>query len=66
MKLHGNAPLGPKGRRRMVLLVTEQGLRLFEAKRRSESKKAEQLGVSMESTAVAQPLSQLKVPGPTQ
>jgi transposase InsO family protein len=31
MKLHGNAPLGPKGRRRMVLLVLEEGLALTEA-----------------------------------
>ena len=39
MKLHGNAPLGPKGRRRMVLLVTEEGLTLTEA--------AEAAGVSV-------------------
>ncbi len=39
MKLHGNAPLGPKGRRRMVLLVLEQGLTLTEA--------AEAAGVSV-------------------
>jgi transposase InsO family protein len=31
MKLHGNAPLGPKGRRRLVLLVLEEGLALTEA-----------------------------------
>lgn len=31
MKLHGNAPLGPKGRLRMVLLVLEEGLALTEA-----------------------------------
>jgi transposase InsO family protein len=31
MKLHANAPLGPKGRRRMVLLVLEHGLALTEA-----------------------------------
>jgi transposase InsO family protein len=31
MKLHGNAPLGPKGRRRMVLLVLDDGLSLTEA-----------------------------------
>jgi transposase InsO family protein len=39
MKLHANAPLGPKGRRRMVLLVTEEGLTLTEA--------AEAAGVSV-------------------
>jgi len=39
MKLHGNAPLGPKGRRRMVLLVIEEGLTLAEA--------AEAAGVSV-------------------
>ncbi len=39
MKLHGNAPLGPKGRRRMVLLVTQEGLTLTEA--------AEAAGVSV-------------------
>ena len=39
MKLHGNAPLGPKGRRRMVLLVLEQGLTLTQA--------AEAAGVSV-------------------
>lgn len=37
-----------------VGMVTEQGLRLWEAKRRSESRKAEQLGVSMEKTDVAE------------
>jgi len=31
MKIHANAPLGPKGRRRMVLLVLEEGLALTEA-----------------------------------
>jgi hypothetical protein len=31
-------------------MVTEQGLRLFEAKRRAESKKADALGVAMEKT----------------
>src|SRR3954462_6809590 len=39
MKLHANAPLGPKGRRRMVLLVLEEGLTLTEA--------AEAAGVSV-------------------
>ena len=39
MKLHANAPLGPKGRLRMVLLVTEEGLTLTEA--------AEAAGVSV-------------------
>jgi hypothetical protein len=38
-----------------VGMVTEQGLRLFEAKRRSEAKKAEALGVSMEKVDVAVP-----------
>ena len=31
MKIHANAPLGPKGRRRLVLLVLEEGLALTEA-----------------------------------
>jgi transposase InsO family protein len=31
MKLHGNAPLGPKGRRRMVLRILEEGIALAEA-----------------------------------
>jgi transposase InsO family protein len=31
MKLHANAPLGPKGRRRMVLRVLEEGVALTEA-----------------------------------
>jgi len=31
MKLHGNAPLGPKGRRRMVLRVLDEGVALTEA-----------------------------------
>ena len=31
MKLHANAPLGPKGRRRMVLRVLDEGLTLTEA-----------------------------------
>jgi transposase InsO family protein len=39
MKIHANAPLGPKGRRRMVLLVLEEGLTLAEA--------AEAAGVSV-------------------
>ncbi len=38
-----------------VGVVTDQGLRLFEAKRRSESKKAESQGVSMEKTELARP-----------
>jgi hypothetical protein len=38
-----------------VGMVTDQGLRLFEAKRRSEGKKAAELGVSMEKTDVALP-----------
>lgn len=33
--------------------VTEQGLRLFEAKRKAEAKKAEQIGVSLEKTDLA-------------
>jgi hypothetical protein len=33
-----------------VGMITEQGLRLFEAKRKAESKKAEALGVAMEKT----------------
>jgi len=36
-----------------VGVVTEQGLRLFEAKRKSEAKKAESYGVSMEKTDLA-------------
>ena len=39
MKLHANAPLGPKGRRRMVLRVLDEGLTLTEA--------AEAAGVSV-------------------
>jgi MoaA/NifB/PqqE/SkfB family radical SAM enzyme len=35
--------------------VTEQGIRLFEAKRRSESKKAAELGVAMERTELSLP-----------
>ena len=31
MKLHGNAPLGPKGRRRLALRVLEEGIALTEA-----------------------------------
>ncbi len=31
MKLHGNAPLGPKGRAIMVKRVLEEGLTLAEA-----------------------------------
>ena len=31
MKLHANAPLGPKGRKRMVLRVLEEGVALTEA-----------------------------------
>jgi transposase InsO family protein len=31
MKLHGNAPLGPKGRRRLALRVLEDGIALTEA-----------------------------------
>lgn len=31
MKLHGNAPLGPKGRAIMVKKVLEDGLTLMEA-----------------------------------
>jgi len=31
MKLHANAPLGPKGRERMVLRVLEQGWSVAEA-----------------------------------
>jgi MoaA/NifB/PqqE/SkfB family radical SAM enzyme len=38
-----------------VGMVTEQGLRLFEAKRRAEAQKAERLGVQMEKTDVALP-----------
>lgn len=38
-----------------VGLVTEQGLRLFEAKRRAESKKAAELGVAMETTELSLP-----------
>jgi MoaA/NifB/PqqE/SkfB family radical SAM enzyme len=38
-----------------VGLVTEQGLRLFEAKRKNEARKAETLGVSMERVDVALP-----------
>jgi len=35
--------------------ITEQGIRLFEAKRRSEAKKAETLGVAMENVDTAAP-----------
>ncbi len=35
--------------------ITEQGLRLFEAKRRSEAKKAEQVGVSLERLDIQVP-----------
>lgn len=35
--------------------VTDQGLRLFEAKRKAESKKAAELGVAMEKTELALP-----------
>jgi hypothetical protein len=35
--------------------ITEQGLRLFEAKRRSEAKKAEQVGVSLERLDIQMP-----------
>ncbi|WP_170319570.1 radical SAM protein [Polyangium spumosum] len=38
-----------------VGMVTEKGLRLFEAKRKSEAKKAESLGVSMERVDAAVP-----------
>jgi hypothetical protein len=40
-----------------VGMVTDQGLRLFEAKRRSEAKKAAELGVAQERTdpAIAGP-----------
>jgi hypothetical protein len=34
----------------MVGIVTKQGVRKFEAKRRAESRKAEALGVAMERT----------------
>lgn len=36
--------------------VTEQGTRLFEAKRRSEAKKAEQFGVALERTNLSLPI----------
>ena len=42
MKLHANAPLGPKGRTVMVRRVTEEGLTLAEA--------AEAAGVSARTT----------------
>ncbi|MFT3769670.1 MAG: radical SAM protein [Minicystis sp.] len=38
-----------------VGMVTEQGIRLFEAKRRSEAKKAAELGVAQEKTDLARP-----------
>lgn len=38
-----------------VGMVTEQGIRLFEAKRRSEARKAAELGVAQEKTDVARP-----------
>jgi MoaA/NifB/PqqE/SkfB family radical SAM enzyme len=38
-----------------VGMVTEQGIRLYAAKRKSESKKAAELGVSMEKTELALP-----------
>jgi hypothetical protein len=38
-----------------VGMVTEQGIRLFEAKRRSEAKKAAELGVAQEKTDLALP-----------
>src|SRR5262249_27537772 len=41
MRVAGAPPVG---------MVTEQGIRLFEAKRRAESRKAEALGVAMEKT----------------
>jgi hypothetical protein len=37
--------------------VTDQGIRLFEAKRRSEAKKAAELGVAQEKTDLALPPS---------
>jgi MoaA/NifB/PqqE/SkfB family radical SAM enzyme len=37
--------------------VTEQGVRLFEAKRKAESKKAAELGVAMEKTELASPVA---------
>jgi hypothetical protein len=33
--------------------VTEQGMRLFESKRRSESRKADEAGIAMEKTDLA-------------
>lgn len=36
--------------------VTDQGLRLFEAKRKAEAKKAERFGVSLEKTDLARPI----------
>ena len=44
-----------EGKTPPVGLVTEKGLRLFEAKRKSEAKKAESLGVSMERVEIALP-----------
>jgi hypothetical protein len=38
-----------------VGLVTEQGLRLFEAKRRAEGKKAAEIGLEMERIEIAVP-----------
>jgi hypothetical protein len=40
-----------------VGVVNEQGLRLFEAKRRAEAKKAERLGVTQERTDLALPVA---------
>ncbi len=43
--------------------ITNQGLRLFEAKRRSEAKKAEQVGVSLERLDIQMPSAKEKEAG---
>jgi len=48
-----------------VGIVTEQGLRLFEAKRKSESRKAENLGVTMERVEGAPPNGGERSPKPS-
>ncbi len=48
-----------------VGFVSEQGVRLFEAKRRSEAKKAEQSGVSLEKIDIQMPTEPALTPTPS-
>jgi len=48
-----------------VGFVSEQGVRLFEAKRRSEAKKAEQAGVSLEKIDIQLPQESSAAPAPS-